>query len=54
MEDEEYDSDMDSFIDDSELDELSRKDFEETLRFLFADCFHPDCFAKTPSVFLVS
>uniref|UniRef100_A0A158R638 Protein SPT2 homolog n=1 Tax=Syphacia muris TaxID=451379 RepID=A0A158R638_9BILA len=32
MEDEEYDSDMDSFIDDSEFDELSRKDFEETLR----------------------
>lgn len=33
-EDEDYDSDLDGFIDDSEmLDDFNQQDFEETLRF---------------------
>lgn len=33
--DTEYDSEMDDFIDDTELDDLQRKDIEETLRLVF-------------------
>ena len=34
LEDEEHDSDLDDFIDDSEFDELSRRDLEETLKYV--------------------